>query len=230
MYGDDPHTHDTHIPRLHPIEALSDVGASDIFDPSQSEDIPPPPTDPNDWTLDYVKDPWIQTTCMIPNDEGSRSIHPKYTFFRNKIWLDDRMVVPASRIHEIIEQNHNGNLQGHWGGAKTAQILQRKYIIPNLNHHVQQHVLTCPDCQLIKADKHCKRGLLTQLYLPKLRWHSVSMDWMSFERYPKTIGTTVYDAVLVFVYRGTKMVHLVPTSRRTTADNTAQLFIKYVIK
>ena len=53
---------------------------------------------------------------------------------------------------------------------------------------------------------------------------------MSFERYPKTIGTTVYDAVLVFVDRGTKMVHLIPTSRRTTADDTASLFIKHVVK
>ena len=78
-------------------------------------------------------------------------------FFRNKLWLDDCVVVPSSKIHEIIEQNHNGILQGHWGGAKTAQILRRKYIIQNLNQHVQQHVLTCPDFQLIKADKHQKR-------------------------------------------------------------------------
>ena len=118
---------------------------------------------------------------MIRNDDGTKSINPKYTFFRNKLWLDDRIVVPSSRIHEIIEQNNNSILQGHWGGAKTTQILRRKYIIQNLNHHVQQHALTCPDCQLIKADKHHKRGLLTQRCLSKLQWHSVIMDWMSFE-------------------------------------------------
>ena len=30
-------------------------------------------------------------------------------YFRNKIWLDERIVVPASRIHKIIKQNHNAS-------------------------------------------------------------------------------------------------------------------------
>ena len=86
-----------------------------------------------------------------------------------------------------------------------------------------------PRFAIIQADKHRKHGLLTQLYLPKFRWHSVSMDWMSFKRYPKTIGTTVYDAVLVFVDRGTKMVHLTQKLRRKTADETVQRFNKHVV-
>ena len=36
------------------------------------------------WTLDYVKDPWIQTTCMISNDEGSRSIDLSIPSFKTK--------------------------------------------------------------------------------------------------------------------------------------------------
>ena len=49
------YTHDIHIPRLHSIDASSDIGASYIFESSQSDDTKPIPTDPNNWTLDICK-------------------------------------------------------------------------------------------------------------------------------------------------------------------------------
>ena len=152
MHSSDSHTHDTHIPRLYPIEASSDIGASDIFKSSQSDDTPPVPTEHDDWTLDIgLRQRSMDSNYMHDIKRWRLQINrSKYTFFQNKIWLDDRIVVPTSRIHEIIEHNHNGILQGHWGGAKTAQFLRCEYIIPNVNHHVQQHVLTCPDSQLFK--------------------------------------------------------------------------------
>ena len=103
--------------KYHPISKLLIC-----FNPSQSDGAPHSPIDPDDWTLDYVKDAWIQTTCIIRNDDGTKSINPKYTFFRNKLWLDDRIVVPSLRIHEIIEQNHNGILQGHWAVQKQLRF------------------------------------------------------------------------------------------------------------
>ena len=52
MHSSDSHTHDTHIPLLYPIEASSDIGASDIFKSSQSDNTPPFQTEHDDWTLD----------------------------------------------------------------------------------------------------------------------------------------------------------------------------------
>ena len=43
--------------------------------------VPNPPTRMNTFFFAH-------TQGMIPNNQGSRSINPKYTFFRNKIWLE----------------------------------------------------------------------------------------------------------------------------------------------
>ena len=56
------------------------------------------------------------------------------------------------------------------------------------------------------------------------------MDWINFLRNHRLVDTTSYDTVLIFTDRATKMVHLIPTTMHTTADETAQLFIKHVVK
>ena len=56
------------------------------------------------------------------------------------------------------------------------------------------------------------------------------MDWINFPRNPRLVDFTSYDTVLIFTDRATKMVHLIPTTMHTTADETAKRFIKHVIK
>ena len=44
------------------------------------------------------------------------------------------------------------------------------------------------------------------------------------------VGPVHYNALLVFTDRATKMVHLVPTNKFETAQQTAEYFIKHVVK
>ena len=189
-----------------------------------------PPIDPNNWLPDYATDSWYLKHCISTDADGNDGLDPKYETFNQRIWLGDRILVPQTRVTEVIDTYHNGILQGHWGIAKTIAILKRKYFIPGITKHVQQHVTNCPQCQRIKIHKQKQRGLLVQLFLPTQKWQSVSMDWINFPRNPRLVDTISYDTVLIFTDRATKMVHLIPTTMHTTSDETAQLFIKHVVK
>ena len=56
------------------------------------------------------------------------------------------------------------------------------------------------------------------------------MDWINITRNPRLVDTTSYDTVMIFTERATKMVHLIPTTMHTNAEETAQRFIKHVVK
>ena len=200
------------------------------FEFPEHSPYPTPEVDPDNWLLDYTNDPWWKTHSNHTFPDGSEGLDPRFECVNGRFWMDNRIVVPEVRAPEIIDKYHNGILQGHWGIAKTVEIIKRKYFIPNLVKHVQQHILTCPGCQRLKVNKQKQRGLLVQLQLPTIKWQSVSMDWISFKDNPRTIELTTYDTVLIFTDRATKMVHLIPTTSHSTADQTAKLFIKHVVK
>ena len=94
---------------------------------------------------------------------------------------------------------------------------------------VKSFVQACDLCQRTKAERQHKRGLLEPLTIPKRKWQSVSMDWVVGLPLVYRHGRD-YDAVLVFTDRATKMVHLVPTSKTETAEDTAELFIQNVVR
>ena len=93
-----------------------------------------------------------------------------------RFWEDDRIVVPANRISKVIAQYHDNMVAGHWGVPRTTAIVTRRFSFQNIKQHVHQHVTTCPQCQIVKADRHQARGKLEPLTLPIRKWQSVSMD------------------------------------------------------
>ena len=69
-------------------------------------------------------------------------------------------------------------------------------------------------------------GKLVPLQIPATKWSSVSMDFIM--ELPLTRHG--HNAILVFVDRLTKMVHLVPTHTDVTAEETAKLYVDNVFK
>ena len=174
-----------------------------------------PCVDPNDWLTDYATDPWYLKHCITTDAE----------IYSQRIWIGDRTLVPQSRVTEIIDSYHNGVLQGHWGIAKTIAIIKRNYfIIPRTRHTLS----TMPDNQ--NPQTKTKRPTRPTIPTNTKKWQSFHVDWINFPRYPRFIDLTSYGTVLIFTHRATKMVHLVPTTMHTTADETTKFFIKHVVK
>ncbi|KAL0554684.1 hypothetical protein IC582_008611 [Cucumis melo] len=90
---------------------------------------------------------------------------------------------------------------------------------------VMQYTKTCLICQQDKVEKVKVAGLLDPLPVPTRPWESVSMNFITY--LPK-VGD--FEAILVIIDRFSKYATFIPTTRQCSAEMTAQLFFKHVVK
>lgn len=127
---------------------------------------------------------------------------------------------------EIITNQHTELLAGHPGRDKTLELIQRSYWWPSMRADVEQFVSRCDSCQRNKALSRKPAGTLNPLPIPVTPWESVGIDFIV--GLPRTKQKN--DAIIVFIDRLTKMVHLAPTTIEVSATQTADLFVWNVVK
>ena len=77
----------------------------------------------------------------------------------------------------------------------------------------------------MKSDSRAKAGLLKPLEIPSRKWAHVTMDLVT--DLPESNG---FMAIVVFVDKLTKMVHLAGCKKEVTAMEYAQIFIDSVFR
>jgi hypothetical protein len=137
-----------------------------------------------------------------------------------------RIVVPQSMRTELMHEHHSSPVAGHFGWARTLDQIERQFWWPRMREEVKAFVHSCASCQRSKATNHRPYGLLNPLDIPDTRWHTVTMDFIT------DLPTTAsgHDAILVFVDKLTKYVHLVPTNKTCSAEELAKLFLANVFQ
>ncbi|GJQ95654.1 reverse transcriptase [Tanacetum coccineum] len=95
----------------------------------------------------------------------------------------------------------------------------------NLGDNVETFVRTCLICQQDKIEQKKSGGLLEPLPTPKGPWESVSMDFITC--LPKSEGG---GSIIVVVDRFLKYGTFIAAPPDVTADDTAKLFFKNVVK
>jgi transposase InsO family protein len=146
---------------------------------------------------------------------------------RDGLWFKGtRVVLPEALRDKCLQQAHDSPVGGHKGVTKTLELMQRTYWWPTVRKDVIQYVTTCASCQRNKARNVKSGGLLQPLQVPEGRWYSVSMDYIT--GLPCTAAG--YDAVYVVLDRLTKMAHFVPCTKDVTAEGTADLFVREVVR
>ena len=81
------------------------------------------------------------------------------------LWYKGRLYIPEKqdlKLH-ILEQDHDSKVAGHWGHAKTLEILTRNWYWPNMDQTVRNYVNICDECQRNKSRRHKRFGLLQPL-------------------------------------------------------------------
>ncbi|KAL0336104.1 UNVERIFIED_CONTAM: Transposon Tf2-12 polyprotein [Sesamum radiatum] len=101
----------------------------------------------------------------------------------------------------------------------------RAYYWPQMRDDVETYVRTCLICQQDKADHQKKVSLLQPLPIPKRPWESVSMDYISGLPKMGDLGT-----IIVVVDRLSKYATFIAAPKHVTAEGTAHLFFKHVVK
>ena len=144
-------------------------------------------------------------------------------------WLSaGKIAVPHTDTlrDDIISEHHAPPLAGHIGITKVIKSLQRTFWWPNLKLSVQDFINQCHFCQTNKVTNQKAAGLLVSLPIPDANWTDISTDLIV----ALPVTTTGYDAILVWVCRLSKMVHLCPTTTTVSALQWAKLFIVNVVR
>ena len=184
--------------------------------------IAPAHTFLNDWMDDYRQDHEVFTYFFNPATrelKDDKRQHFKY----GRLWADDKIVVPKNRIH------HDPIVAGHWWVHRTLSMIQRRFYFPRMRKLVSDHISSCDVCQHAKADHHRPRGLMERVSLRVQKWQAIVMDWIV--GLPRiTRDGRGYESVLTVTDRATKMTHFIPTWKEATAIDTADQFIKHIVK
>jgi hypothetical protein len=147
------------------------------------------------WGLDDLGLLWYRGSVYVPHDRGLRE--------------------------EIMKTNHDDPTGGHFGTARTVELILRKYYWPSAAKHIREYIHTCDICQRTKAPRHRPYGLLQPLPTPTRPWKDLSMDLITGlppGRGQTGRGTDSYDAILVVVDRYTKMSKYFPIKKTLNAQ------------
>ena len=128
----------------------------------------------DDWLEDYKEDPIIYKE-FFNQETGELQLQHRYKY--NRLWKDDKIIVPRKRVTEVIAGHHDPIVAGHWGVHRTVSMLRRRFTFPRMRTRVRQHVRTCDTCQHSRADRHLPKGLMEKISLPCQKWQSLAMDW-----------------------------------------------------
>ncbi|KAK3021939.1 hypothetical protein RJ639_046138 [Escallonia herrerae] len=152
-----------------------------------------------------------------------------------QFWQEDGLLMTKGRRvyvppvddlrRTLIRECHDTLWAGHAGGKRTLSLLQQGYYWPQMGDEVQEYVKTCLTFQQDKVERKKKAGLLQPLSVPKRPWESVSLDFITGLPKVEDLGT-----ILVVVDRFSKYASFIATPKYCSAEDTAQLFFKYVVK
>jgi len=171
---------------------------------------------------------FISALKKDPRAQEYRDNPPKPWSWQDGLLLHDNLVyVPhddALRV-ELMKMHHDDPLAGHYGIGKTLELLLRNYYFPGIHSYVKKYVSTCDSCSRGKSPRHLKHGELAPLPVPSGPWKGISCDFVT--DLPLSKG---YDSLFVVVDRLTKMCHLAPCNKSTSAPEFAQMFLHHVIR
>ncbi|GJP49343.1 hypothetical protein CLOM_g8566 [Closterium sp. NIES-68] len=138
-----------------------------------------------------------------------------------KIWVPN--YTPSRQL--LLEEYHDVLYAGHFGSNKTLIGIAKNYYWPHMADDVHKFSTSCTTCQRMKRNKQKQAGLLQPLPVPEQPWQVVSLDFIT--GLPTT--TNGHDAILVVIDKFSKMGHFIPTHTIAHTEETAQLFVRYII-
>ena len=136
------------------------------------------------------------------------------------------LCVPNGMQLQVIQENHDLPIAGHFGVEKTVELIGRNLWWSSIRSDVKKFVASCESCQHNKSSNQKSAELLQPLEMLTKNWQQISIDLIVV--LPKTKDG--YDAIVVFVDRLSKMVHFAAVKTTVTAPELAKVFFDTVFK
>ncbi|EDN09807.1 hypothetical protein HCAG_06974 [Histoplasma mississippiense (nom. inval.)] len=99
---------------------------------------------------------------------------------RGLLHRNHAIYVPPSKAitQELLRIHHDDPWAGHFGIARTLELLRRKYYWNTLRKGVETYVRECDICQHVKAKRHKPYGQLAKIPVPTRPFSSLAMDFI----------------------------------------------------
>ena len=119
----------------------------------------------------YERDPWFTQA----------NIASQYLeLVDNLYYKGSALVLPDIPLRfEVMSACHDSVWSGHFGVAKTLELVARDYWWPKMRKTIGDFVRGCSSCQHVKSRNTAPGGQLCPMPIPSQRWTSVSMDWIT---------------------------------------------------
>ena len=155
----------------------------------------------------------------LPGDD----YHKRNRFLKEEgdlVYLGRLLYIPPQLRSHVMREAHEPSYSGHLGTDKTCAGIKRRFWWPHLRKSVRRYIGRCGHCQRSKPRATKLYGGMHPIPAPSRPWEQITMDLIT--ALPTT--TQGHDAMIVFVDRMTKMIRCAPTTKKLSAQGTAQLF------
>ena len=139
-----------------------------------------------------------------------------------------RTIIPDDHSvrNSIVTELHVIPYSLYPGIQRTVQKVRKHFFWRGMTGNVREFVESCPVCQTEKTDHTLGRGVLQSTSIPEKKWSEVSLDFIT--DLPVTKGKK--DSILTVVDKATRMVHLIPCRKTTTADEAAKMYWDNIVR
>jgi len=121
---------------------------------------------------------------------------------------------------EIIWLHHNTPVGGHRGQWKTVELVTKNFWWPGITKEMKWYMEGYDACQHNKNHTEQPAGKLMTNSISEKPWAHILVDFIT-----KLSLAQGYDSILVVVVdRFTKIVHFIPTTKKTLVERLARLF------
>jgi len=159
-------------------------------------------------------------SCTPGRSKNDWSLDPEDTvYWKGRLYVPEQEAIRA----ELLRLYHDDPLAGHFGVARTKELLKRKFHWRGIDAAVDQYVQSCAICQGIVARRHRPYGTLVSLPIPSRPFQELSMDFITGLP-PSIYNKEEVDSVLVIVDRYTKYSIFLPVAVTITAADLAAIF------
>src|SRR5262249_22441727 len=136
--------------------AIVDNSKPQLFRDIRSAQLQDPTLQP---LLPFLHDPDIPRDISIQKKLAGFGFRDDLVLFNGLVYVPDDDAIKL----EILRQRHDSPTAGHFGQAKTFELITRDFYWPRLRHFVRRYVSTCDACARAKAPRHKPHGLLAPL-------------------------------------------------------------------
>src|SRR5215813_235279 len=177
--------------------------------------------------FEYIKDLYASDSDLRElYDNCDKGACGKFHKQEGYLFNGSRLCVPSCSMRELlVREAHGGGLMGHFGIAKTLDMLSEHFYWPKMKRDV---VRVCDKCitSRMATSKVLPHALYTPLPVPKEPWVDISMDFVL--GLPRSKRGR--DSIFMVVDRFSKMAHFIACHKTDDATNIAELFFREIVR